>query len=436
VAADAPRCSPPASCLDAYDAWMRWKRASLILLGLVLAMGCQRAPLRLIREIVPDVVAYSPEAAQRILAEAGYRVTFVGDPDGEFVVGQEPRAFSRQPSGTLVTLRLGPASLLGTGPEEELEHLRQRIAGRGYRFRVGPSRAFTRSPSDLTGLRADIPGERVRRQNRLAEALLALDDAARKKAGIATDATARCRTGAPAFDWSALGYVTAVRDQGECGTCVAFATTAALESSWWIRNEQQIDAAEQVIVDCAPIACDVGTWMACHVLLANGLAAEEERPYGARPGTCPPGAGPYRAVAWGYVTEATGDLPPRSTVDQLKIALCRFGPIAVALRSTRLFHAYREGVFDEQLSEKEMSNAGRHAVLLVGWNDDQGAWRVKNSWGTDWGEDGFAWVAYDANEIGLLATWVRAQCLAYAWDPGDLAVQIDGFQGLPVRSGQ
>ena len=48
-----------------------------------------------------------------------------------------------------------------------------------------------------------------------------------------------------------------------------------------------------------------------------------------------------------------------------------------------------------------------HVVMLIGWDDNKKAWLVKNSWGKDWGEDGFGWIAYGSNNIGLFAAWIQ-----------------------------
>lgn len=92
-------------------------------------------------------------------------------------------------------------------------------------------------------------------------------------------------------------------------------------------------------------------------------------------------------------------VPP---VDQLKEALCNYGPLVACVSATDLFSAYTGGVFNE-------NNMGtvNHAVCLVGWDDDRGAWLVKNSWSTSWGEDGYIWVAYGSNSIGYGAAWVQ-----------------------------
>lgn len=48
-------------------------------------------------------------------------------------------------------------------------------------------------------------------------------------------------------------------------------------------------------------------------------------------------------------------------------------------------------------------------VLLIGWDDEKGAWLVKNSWGEEWGEKGFGWIKYGSNNIGVFAAWIDAE---------------------------
>jgi hypothetical protein len=99
-------------------------------------------------------------------------------------------------------------------------------------------------------------------------------------------------------------------------------------------------------------------------------------------------------------------------VAELKAALLVHGPITTCIRSTSLFEAYAGGVFNQHAA-----GATNHVVLLVGWDDSKMAWRIKNSWGKDWGEDGFGWVAYGSNSIGFGSTWVVAICSLFVLPP-------------------
>jgi hypothetical protein len=305
-----------------------------------------------------------------------------------------------------------------------------RRSPRGARYRTGPSRAAERSLPEVTGLRIPSEGlaEEMRRQNALAERLLAADAASRSEAGLPPRAPLADRTAA-AFDWR--HRVTPVKDQGKCGACSAFATIAALESAWWIRNGAEVDASEQFLVDCLPITCGGGAWWGFPLLLSDGAPPESERPYLAAHGACASTAAhPLRAVAWGYVATPVGQGIPIASVSQTKEALCAYGPLGVCVHVSEAFHSYAEGVFDERLDEPP-----NHAVLLCGWDDTKGAWLIKNSWGTDWGEDGFMWTEYGSNGVGFGAAWVLPLGSDCPWKYEPIRAEIPGFlPPVPPRS--
>jgi len=97
------------------------------------------------------------------------------------------------------------------------------------------------------------------------------------------------------------------------------------------------------------------------------------------------------------------DKAPIPTVDEVKEAICAHGAVAASVRATPAFHHYTGGVFNEH--DPGPTN---HAILLVGWDDSKGAWLLKNSWTTNWGENGYMWIAYDSNSVGHAAAWVHA----------------------------
>jgi len=209
------------------------------------------------------------------------------------------------------------------------------------------------------------------------------------------------------LNWSLLSpsnwrlLILPVRSQGPCGSCCAFGTHGALEGSYAILNKALIDSAEQDTLDCSGAGDCGGVWWAYQYLIDTGSAKEADYPYVAKKGTCKTGVQrPYRAVAWGYI-DSKVEIP---SVAALKKALCEYGPLAVAVAATPAFQAYRSGVFNEG------SNANiNHGVTLVGWDDSKQAWRIKNSWGTGWGESGYMWIAYTTNKIGYAAFWVQAK---------------------------
>lgn len=115
---------------------------------------------------------------------------------------------------------------------------------------------------------------------------------------------------------------------------------------------------------------------------------------------CQPTAGFAPANSWDYVNYPPDKLP---TVEQLKTALIEHGPLVAGIVYDNCLRDYKGGVFNE----KNLSRIN-HVVLLIGWDDAKGAWLIKNSWGTEWGEKGFAWIKYGSNNIGVFAAWIDA----------------------------
>lgn len=107
-----------------------------------------------------------------------------------------------------------------------------------------------------------------------------------------------------------------------------------------------------------------------------------------------------RALAWGYVNEQKPDQLP--TVAQLKQALIEHGPLAMPIQGDACFSVYQGGVFNGRKTGNP-----NHVMVLIGWDDEKQAWLIKNSWGEEWGEKGFCWVAYGSNSIGLYAAWIQ-----------------------------
>jgi hypothetical protein len=87
----------------------------------------------------------------------------------------------------------------------------------------------------------------------------------------------------------------------------------------------------------------------------------------------------------------------------------KYGPLSVAVAADNAFSGYRKGtVFAGN------SRDINHAVILVGWDDAKGrsgAWLMRNSWSREWGDDGYMWIEYGANQIGYGALWVSATAL-------------------------
>lgn len=186
-------------------------------------------------------------------------------------------------------------------------------------------------------------------------------------------------------DWVAAGAVTGVKNQASCGSCWAFSATGALEGLSKIAYGTLQSFSEQQLVDCSGSygnqACNGGLMdNAFKFVRDKGITSESAYPYKAVKGTCTIATGAFKIS--GYTddkgcTALTNALTGR--------------PVAVAVDATN-WSTYKSGVFNN------CATGLNHGVLLVGTVG--GAWRVKNSWGTGWGESGFVRLA-TGNTCGI-----------------------------------
>jgi len=213
---------------------------------------------------------------------------------------------------------------------------------------------------------------------------------------------------AASLDWTNNGgknYVTGVRNQGSCGSCWAFATTAALESKALITFNtpgQNLDLSEQILISCTdslkpsgddgPNSCATGyASTAADVLKNYGTALESCYPYTATNGSCGSACAnwqndTYKIDGWSYVVNGSG----ATSATAIKTAL-QSGPVIAWMEVYQDFYSYVSGVY----ARTSTSLVGPHFVLIVGYDDGKSAFKIKNSWGaTNWGQSGFGWIAY------------------------------------------
>lgn len=196
---------------------------------------------------------------------------------------------------------------------------------------------------------------------------------------------------ARSLDWRDNGgnFVTVPKRQGGCGSCWSFAMTGALESYVMRKRGKpgmDIDLSEQVYISCSSVGSCGGGVLFPRFLTRRGLPPESAYPYAEADGSCSNAASGWERKAhkiggWGMV------LP---TVKKLKAALAHYGPLPTSMMIYEDFLHYKSGIYSRVGGKR----VGAHAVLLVGYNDAEEYFIVKNSWGPGWGEDGFFRIDY------------------------------------------
>ena len=265
--------------------------------------------------------------------------------------------------------------------DEDITRLQEEANKKGWSFTVGYNSATNRSLDELCGL--------VEPKNW------------REHAAFDND-LAPTPTLPEKWDWREQGGVTPVKDQGQCGSCWAFATVGPLESAIKIKTGQNVDLSEQWLVSCTNAGSCSGGWFA-HAYHkqyggsndycgGRGAVLESDFPYVASnaPCNCPYD---HHYFIDSYSSAGT-------TVESIKNAIYTHGPVSCAVYVNSAFQAYNGGIYDTSYT-----GTNNHAVVLVGWNDAQQYWILRNSWGTGWGEDGYMRIKYGCQGVGSNAQY-------------------------------
>jgi C1A family cysteine protease len=226
---------------------------------------------------------------------------------------------------------------------------------------------------------------------------------------VAVDAIAEATPYAIAVDWrdvNGKNYVTSVKDQKWCGSCVAFGTVATMESRARVLRNVPLNASNGAALPDLSEAhlfycgnkqespCANGWWPTAALAFAQstGVVPETCFPYTPGDQPCDPCSGApamlTRIGEWHAVTTVAG----------MKRWLATNGPLVTGFNVYTDFYAYTGGVYAHVSGASE----GGHCVSCVGYDDARRAWLCKNSWGTGWGEGGFFWIGYGQCGIDAL----------------------------------
>jgi C1A family cysteine protease len=230
------------------------------------------------------------------------------------------------------------------------------------------------------------------------------------------------------FDWTDSAGVSPVRRQ-MCGDCWCQCAVAAIESKIRIFDDDDTRLSVQQGIDCnfGGSSC-YGGWMNDVYDLYRVVGAVSQACF------------PYRGGVDGNCDQDTCDMLLNvdgyeeidTSVTSIKTHLMSNGPIAVGMTVFSDFNYYSGGCY-----EHPEGGAINHGVLIVGWDDSKcggdGAWHIKNSWGTGWGESGYCWMEYGSADIGYGAAIVhysprmRAELLVDSFVIDDSAGDGDGM---------
>jgi cathepsin F len=211
------------------------------------------------------------------------------------------------------------------------------------------------------------------------------------------------------YDWRQHNppVVTKVKDQGMCGGCWSFSTTGNIEGQWALAGHPLVSLSEQNLIDCdhecikpgkdCDQGCDGGLMQNAfnYVIKNNGIDSEKSYPYVGYNGKCKFNSGNVaaRISNWTFIPK---------TATQMQAYVVNQGPVAIAA-DAQMWQFYYTGVW-----YFPCGTSLDHAILIVGYGTETDIfgqempyWIVKNSWGADWGMDGYILIERGNDRCGL-----------------------------------
>jgi cathepsin K len=299
--------------------------------------------------------------------------------------------------------------------KRRLAEEREFIATRNLGFQVGYTGVSEKKLEQITGDR-EIPREQVLQIQRVMQTKQINPEILKWIGAVKLKG---CNASNNAYDARNEHLVPSVRLQ-KCGNCWAYSAIGPIECSHIrinaITAPTTVDLSEMQIVACSGGGnCSGGNaYLAFDWLKNTGtkIMNDVDAPDNGTDSPCPsiPANAKVQLADWGVI-DPSGDISKIAPVDKIKEAICKYGPVACSMIATPLLQDFQgNGVFCESASDYD-NPTSNHAVVIIGWNDAKQGWLIRNSWGTDWGDSGYAWIKYNCNNIGRKAAWVVAKKL-------------------------
>lgn len=220
----------------------------------------------------------------------------------------------------------------------------------------------------------------------------------------------------PSWDSRSLGWVGPIKDQGQCGSCWDFSGTGVVEIAYYKAGVLPPDGSaalsEEYTLSCGRNGgCngDDNTTVLQWAKQTGLPKSSDYGPYAGREQSCAykPNMALYKVDDWGFANSSGAQGQTVTPVADIKAAIMAYGAVGCAVDAS--FQDPGSGVISGG------GNSIDHDVILVGWDDSKGnggAWIMRNSWGTSWGDGGYAWIEYGAYSIGTESVWAKINASA------------------------
>lgn len=257
----------------------------------------------------------------------------------------------------------------------------------------------------------------------------------------------------PAWDSREQGWVGPVQNQGNCASCWCFSGTGIIEiaylKSGFFEDPNEFVLSKQYLISCLGFNGCKGGDNVTALMQAQYEGIPTRAEYGDYGPYDYPKSGDssstalasptykcrlqpemlkYKITSWGLVdgepatletvnsilkdTSANHDFAKYvPTVSKIKSAIMHYGAVGAGIAGATE-EKFTSFAGKNKVFECTGATAVDHDIILVGWDDSKGsrgAWLLKNSWGTDWGDGGYCWVAYGANNVGYEAVWCELE---------------------------
>lgn len=212
----------------------------------------------------------------------------------------------------------------------------------------------------------------------------------------------------PVWDSVAKGWVGPPKDQSQCGSCWDFSGTGVVEVAYNIAGmgggADKFVLSEQYTLSCQRNGGCNGDDNVTVLQIAKSTGLPLTSAYGPYQGSAShckftQGMQLFKIDDWGFADGGQGQ--GVTPIAAIKAHIMAHGCVGCAIAADNAF----SNISGSQVFNGSGSTSIDHDVMLVGWDDSKGAWRLRNSWGTQWADGGYCWIKYGANLVGTEAVW-------------------------------